>query len=52
MVITLTSKHIRNRMNQLSLDSDELAHKNDVTAVAELVQTWAHTLGADSMSDI
>ena len=48
MVIALTAQHIRNRMKQLCMDPDMLAHMNDATAVVELLATWARELGKDS----
>ena len=49
MALALQTQHIINRRKQLCLDSTSLlAHKNDATAVAELVNTWNRDLGDDS----
>ena len=49
MAIALETHDISNRRQQLCLDTDALVNKNDATAVEELVQTWKHELGDESL---
>ena len=47
--LALQTQHIKNRRKQLCLDSTSLfSHKNDATAVSELVNAWNRDLGDDS----
>ena len=49
MALALQTSHIKNRRQQLCLDSTSLlSHKNDATAVSELVNAWNRDLGDDS----
>ena len=49
MALALQTQNIKNRKRQICFGAaDLLAHKNDATAVSELVNTWNRDLGEDS----